>query len=80
MIIQIGDLVECRVRRRVGVVVKKRPSVGGLDSAHVNHIIDSYPQVYYVFFPDEQVCDGPYYSDDLYVKQRRHSEQQVNIS
>jgi len=79
--INIGDLVECRVDRRVGVVIKRRPGVEGLSaSTHVNHIIGQYQYVYYVLFSDDQKCEGPFYADDLYVKQMRQESQTSSMS
>lgn len=72
MLIEIGDLVECRMHRRIGVVVDRRPCVEGLSaSTHTNHILDSYPSIYYILFQDTNKKEGPYFTEDLFVKQRR---------
>lgn len=68
MSINIGDLVQCRGHGcKFGLVVDKRLPIDGLTTSHhVKHMLDTYQQVYYVYFSDEGKT-GPYYSADLKV-------------
>jgi hypothetical protein len=73
MHIDIGDLVKCRGGTKVGLVVDKKPSNEGLDlSMHVRHLIDRYPNVYYVYFSEEGKT-GPFHKADLTLQQSCHS-------
>ena len=70
MHIRIGDLVRCRGKeKRVGIVVDKKPPNEALfKSMHVRHMLDSYSQVYYVYFSEEGRT-GPYHESDLTLQQ-----------
>jgi hypothetical protein len=67
---QVGDLVTCRGRgKKIGIVVEKKSSVGGLErSVHTRHIANILPQVYYVFFCDEGRT-GPYHGAEVQLAQ-----------
>lgn len=66
---EIGDLVCCRtLDHKVGLVVAKKMSNEGLNiSMHAQHILNSYKQVYYVFF-SELGKTGPHLEDDLFLQ------------
>jgi hypothetical protein len=69
MRLEVGDMVQSRSHGKVGVVIRSRPSNGNLtDSLHAHHLVSSYPQVYYVFFSEDEPEAGPFYSDDLHLK------------
>ena len=55
--------------QKLGVVIDKKISNEGLiNSMHVRHMLNSYPQVYYVFFSEEGKT-GPYHETDLTLQQ-----------
>jgi hypothetical protein len=70
MNIKIGDLVNCRNHdKKLGLVVEKKPSNEGLThSKHVQHLINVYQNVYYVYFCDEGKT-GPHHESDLSLQQ-----------
>lgn len=71
MHINVGDLVQCnRLKgQKVGLVVDKRLSNSGLaNSMHVRHMLNSYGNIYYVYFSDEGK-QGPFYETDLNLQQ-----------
>ena len=71
MTLNIGDLVQDRSTQGVGVVVESVISNQGLvESKHVSHMIQVYPSVYYVLFPDTGRT-GPYYADELVLQQAK---------
>lgn len=64
---QIGDLVKVRQETGTGIVVKvnKANSLSLSSSRHsVQHVQNS-PDVYYVYFSNESLVDGPYYTSEL---------------
>lgn len=75
MSIDIGDLVVCRAKSlKVGVVIDKRLSNDGLSrSMHAQHLLQNYPKVYYVYFPDEGRI-GPIHESDLSLQQSRETQ------
>ena len=70
MQLSIGDLVVCREKGpKIGLVVDKRISTEGLtNSMHVRHMLNSYSQVYYVYFSGEGKL-GPYHETELKIQQ-----------
>jgi hypothetical protein len=70
MLINVGDLVQCRPRGpQIGLVVdKKLPNDGLIDSMHVRHMLNSYASVYYVYFSGEGKL-GPFYEAELKLQQ-----------
>jgi hypothetical protein len=70
MHISIGDLVISKIhRKKLGIVVDKKVSNEGLiSSMHVRHMINIYPQVFYVYFSDEGRV-GPIHQTDLTLQQ-----------
>jgi hypothetical protein len=78
MHIGIGDLVISRIhRKKIGIVVDKKDSNAGLSSSmHVRHMINIYPQVFYVYFSDEGRV-GPIYQTDLSLQQTCQIESSI---
>jgi hypothetical protein len=69
MHINVGDLVQSRNDKKIGLVVEKKLPNEGLNcSMHVRHMIDNYPRVYYVLFSDEG-RSGPFHETDLMLRQ-----------
>jgi hypothetical protein len=78
MHISIGDLVLSRNHgKKIGIVVDKRISNEGLTSSmHVRHMINSYPQVFYVYFSEEGRV-GPLHETDLFLQQSCQMESSI---
>ena len=74
MCIEIGDLVKCKDKQLVGIVVNKRLSNQGLtNSMHVRHILGVYPNVYYVYI--NGIFTGPHLECDLMLQQHNPNNQ-----
>ena len=70
MHINVGDLVKCG--REIGIVVEKKISNEGLvNSKHVQHMLHTYPSVFYVYFSEAESRMGPYFERDLTLQQTR---------
>lgn len=55
--------------QKVGIVVDKKPCNEGLTkSVHTRHILNTYQNVYYVFFSGEGRW-GPFHATDLTLQQ-----------
>lgn len=80
MHIRIGDLVVSKIhRKKMGIVVDKRIANEGLTSSrHVSHMINIYPQVFYVYFSDEGRV-GPIHQTDLSLQQTRQIETSIEL-
>lgn len=70
MRINVGDLVKCSSRQdKLGVVIDRKISNEGLlDSMHTRHIVDVYPQVYYVYICGEGRV-GPLHAAEVTLQQ-----------
>lgn len=71
MQIGIGDLVTCRSSGdKIGLVVAKKISNEGLTlSAHAQHLLSSYSNVYYIYFSGEGTS-GPFLPDEVRLQQQ----------
>jgi hypothetical protein len=71
MHINVGDLVQCNRLKvlKLGLVVDKKPPNDGLiSSMHVRHMLNSYRNIYYVYFSGEGK-QGPFYENELKLQQ-----------
>lgn len=70
MSLNVGDLVVHRLMNlNIGVVVDKRlPNEGLNHSAHVRHLLQTYPRVYYVYFAKVGRF-GPVHESELVLQQ-----------
>lgn len=66
---QIGDLVQSKQDGRLGVVIDSKPTVDGLFSDHMRHVVNCYPNVYYVLFPHIGRI-GPFHCTELRLQQQ----------
>lgn len=73
----VGDLVERRRDGKIGVVVDARPPNQGLNSLHVQHMLSSYHDVYYVLFSEEGK-QGPFHFTELRLEQSCETNANVN--
>lgn len=62
--IEIGDLVERKYDGAFGIVIDSKPPNQGLESKHIQHMLTSYHDVYYVYFSGTGV-EGPIHITDL---------------
>lgn len=72
MRIDVGDLVKCASRQdKLGVVIDRKIANEGLQSSmHTRHIVDVYPQVYYVYICGEGRV-GPLHATEVSLQQHR---------
>ena len=78
MHIKVGDLVRCdKNDKKLGLVVDRKLANQLASSKHVQHLLQCYQNVYYVYFSGEGKS-GPYHESDLSLQQSCHTTSNID--